>query len=198
MAKTTSRGGPSLPPVMASPGGGSREGIVLPDVVAQLHPEASEDVLALVDVAGGNRAPEGVAAGDLDDRPLAGAVEGAVDELGIGFAFHADDPAHDVDALVVPFRVRTGVAVAADPRGVARAGRLGDLLLDVGAGSVLGGLVEVLGGGEAERAGLDRAVEMAEIAELAPLVAGAEEGAARGFQVGRHGRSGGARFLAGQ
>ena len=163
-----------------------RERIPLADVVAELHPQPAEHVLASVDVAGGNRAPEGVAARDLHDRALTGSRERGVDEIRIGFPLHPDDPAHDVDALVVPAGVRAGFRVAADPRGVARAGRRGYALLDVRSGGVFRGLVEMFGGGEAVGSGRDRVVERPEVAEFAPRVAGSEEAAAGGFEVGGH------------
>ena len=60
--------------------------------------------------------------------------------------FHAQHPAHDVDALRVPAGVDAETRRAADGCCVPRRRRFGDPLLDVRSGGELAGLIKVLGG----------------------------------------------------
>ena len=61
------------------PGAGSDGGVAAAKLLAKLHPEATEDVPALVAVGGGPCAPPGVARRDLDDGPVAGVGEYRID-----------------------------------------------------------------------------------------------------------------------
>ena len=135
------------------PDAGPGRGVVVTKLLAQLHPEASEDVPALVAVGDGPRAPPGVAGRDLDDGPVAGRGQHRVDFGLVGLALHAQHPAHDGDALGVPGGVDAEARRASDRRRRPRRGRLGDALLDIRPGSELGGLVDCLGREEGPGAG---------------------------------------------
>ena len=56
--------------------------------------------------------------------------------------FMRNTPAHDGDALDVPGSVDAETRRASDGRRLPRRGRFGDALLDIRAGSELGGLVD--------------------------------------------------------
>ena len=156
----------------AGPRGGPRRGIAVAQLLAQLHPEAPEHVLAAVAVARRLRAPPGVAGRDLHDRPLAGARQRGVDRGRVGLALHAQHPAHRVHALRGPARVHAGGRAAPDGGGLARRRGVGDAALHLRRGAELRRLVQVLRGRERPRAGGDRRRQRREVAELAPSLAG--------------------------
>ena len=130
------------------PGAGAGGGIAVAKLLAELHPEASEDVPALVAVGDGPCAPPGVARRDLDDGPVAGVGEHRIGRGRVRLALHTQHPAHDVDALRVPAGVDAETRRAPDGCGLPRRRRLGDALLDVGAHCELASLVQGLGRGE--------------------------------------------------
>ena len=153
------------------PGDGPGRGVVVTKLLAQLHPEPSEDVPALVAVAVGDgpRAPPGVAGRDLDDGPVAGRGQHRGDFGLVGLALHAQHPAHDGDALGVPGGVDAETRRASEGRRLPRRGRLGDAPLDIRPGSELGDLVDCLGREEGPGTGGDWHGEGLEVAERAPF-----------------------------
>ena len=172
-----------------APGPGAGAGCRIADakLLAEFHPEATEDVFSLVALADGPRPPPGVARGDLDDGPVAGRSQHRVDLGRVGLALHAQHPAHDVDALRVPASVDAEARRAADGGRVPRRCCVGDAFLDVGAGCELAGLIQRLGRREGPRAGRDRLGQGLEIAERAPLGSRVAEAAGLVAVVDAHG-----------
>ena len=142
--------------------------------------------MALIAVRDGPGAPPGVAGRDLDDGAFACRDEQRVDLVPIGFALHAEHPAHDVDALRVPAGVDPETGRAADGGCLPRRRGLGDALLDAGVRRELAGLVGGLGRPEAPRAGQDRDGERLEVAEGAPLRPGVAKTAGLVSRVDAH------------
>ena len=145
--------GKAADPDPAGPGGGPRRGVAVAQLEAQLHPEPPQHVLAAIAAARRLRAPPGVSGRDLDDRALAGRGERGVDFASIGFALHAEHPAHRVHPPDIPVRVEAGGCAAPDSGRLARRRRAGDPLLH-------------------RRGGGDRRRQRREVAERAPYLPG--------------------------
>ena len=86
----------------------------------------------------------------------------------VRLALHAQDPAHDVNALSVPAAVDADALRAANGGRLPRLPRFGDPLLDVGVGGELRGLMEAFREPEGPGAGGDRHGDGAEVVRLAP------------------------------
>ena len=150
------------------PGAGVGGRVVIAKVLPQFHPEAAEDVVALVAVRDGACPPPGVAGRDLDDGALASRGEHRVDLGRVRLALQAQDPPHDVDAPGVPAGVDSETGRAADGGRFPRRRGLGDALLDIGVRRELAGLVSGFRRSEAPGAGQDGHGERLEVAEGAP------------------------------
>ena len=137
--------GKAANPDAFEPVAGTGGGVDVSKLLAELHPEASEDVPALVAVGDRACAPPGAARRDLDDEPVVGVGEHRIEPGRVCLALHAQHPTHDVDALLVPAGVYAETRRAADGCLVPRRESYGDALLGVGARPELRPLVKRFG-----------------------------------------------------